>query len=106
MNMTCFESGDQNAWRIGRVFSAVSGLAWSGALAGATQTLSTPSLGASHDRFLPSGLSRTPARSGLPNSTLRGMRSALGLPVARGGGTGAGSVLISVLASVGPTGPV
>src|SRR5580658_3090409 len=45
---------------------------------GATQTLRTPSCGAIHASRVPSGEMWGLTRSGLPNSTLRGMRSTMG----------------------------
>ena len=66
MNRIVFESGDQKVVRIGRIFSAVSGLAWAGSLTGATHTFSTPSRGAIHDSHLPSGLIWPAALVGLP----------------------------------------
>src|SRR5579863_5436778 len=44
---------------------------------GATQTLSTPSFGAIQASRVPSGEMCGLTRSGLPNSTLRGMRSTM-----------------------------
>ena len=44
---------------------------------GATQTFSTPSLGAIQASRVPSGDSRGRVRSGLPNRTVRGMRSVI-----------------------------
>src|SRR5438093_11865878 len=58
MNSSVFESGDQNAVRIGRDFSAVSGLALSGDASGETQIFMTSSRGAIQDNHLPSGLMR------------------------------------------------
>src|SRR5690606_32264933 len=61
--------------------SWVTGLAAAGSSLGPTQTFITPSLGARKLMYLPSGLSRTVVRSGLPNSTCRGM-SGTGSPSA------------------------
>src|SRR5215469_2013661 len=49
------------------------------ALIGASQTFSTPPCGAIQASWVPSGDSRGLTRSGLPNSTVRGMSSAMGL---------------------------
>src|SRR6202042_2829980 len=51
---------------------------WPGsARSGADQTFSTPACGAIQGSRLPSGESRGDVRSGLPNRTLRGMRSVM-----------------------------
>ena len=68
-----FESGDQNAVRIGRMRSAVSGRALDMSSDGATHTFSTPSRGAIHDSHFPSGLSRPAVLVGLPKNLARSM---------------------------------
>src|SRR5262249_11101386 len=65
----------QKCWRIGRTFSSVSGFAFEGSLAGATQMLSTPSRGAIHEIHLPSGLMRPWALDGFPRKEARGISS-------------------------------
>src|ERR1700682_1037464 len=65
----------QKCWRIGRVFSSVSGLAFARSPAGATQMLSTPSRGAIQEIHLPSGLTRPCVFSGLPKKSARGISS-------------------------------
>src|SRR5690606_18313101 len=68
-----------------RFLSAVTALAWSSRSAGATQTLSTPSSGATQLRYFPSGLIWTAVRSGLLNSSSRGIRSGAGAARANAG---------------------
>src|SRR5258706_16333883 len=68
----------QKCWRMGRVFSSVSGFALEGSAAGGTQMLSTPSRGAIHEIHLPSGLTRPCALVGLPKKSARGMSSTPG----------------------------
>src|SRR5205823_5517398 len=65
----------QKCWRIGRTFSSVSGFAFDGSPAGATQMLSTPSRGAIHEIHLPSGLMRPWTLVGLPRKEARGISS-------------------------------
>src|SRR5262245_23091544 len=65
-----------------RLWSLVIGIAAPGASTGATQTLRTPSSGASQESRLPSGEMRACAFVGLPNRWalgIRGMGMALGL---------------------------
>src|SRR5689334_12587511 len=70
---TCLLSKAQKCWRMPRLVSLVTGLAAEGSLRGPTHTLSTPSLGATNDTYLPSGERRACAFSGLPNSAERGI---------------------------------
>src|SRR5262249_21582605 len=65
----------QKCWRIGRTFSSVSGFAFEGSAAGATQMLSTPSRGAIHEIHLPSGLMSPCTLLGLPRKEARGISS-------------------------------
>src|SRR6185436_17019757 len=65
----------QKCWRIGRTFSSVSGLAYDGSEAGATQMFSTPSRGAIHEIHLPSGLMSPWTLLGLPRNEARGISS-------------------------------
>src|SRR5690348_11369125 len=80
-----------------RSFSAVTAFASEGLSTGATQMFITPSLDDRKLSCLPSGLSLTPLRSGLPNSTCLLMR----LVSARGGVIVlAGAVVVSTAATV------
>src|SRR5438270_4715285 len=65
----------QKCWRIGRTFSSVSGFAFDGSSAGATQMFSTPSRGAIQETHLPSGLTRPWVLVGLPKKVARGISS-------------------------------
>src|SRR6478752_7661556 len=65
----------QKCWRIGRTFSSVSGFAFDGSEAGATQMFSTPSRGAIHEIHLPSGLMSPWTLLGLPRKEERGISS-------------------------------
>jgi len=78
----CVPPGAQKCWRMPRMRSSVTGLASSSRPKGATQTFSTPSLGARKDICRPSGLSRAWVRTGLPNSAERGMSRASLAPAA------------------------
>ncbi len=78
MNSSILESGDQNWVRMGRVFSAVSGLALSSASSGATHTFMTPSRGAIQDSHLPSGLMCPAVLVGLPNILARSIKGVAG----------------------------
>ena len=59
---------------------------------GATNTFITPSAGAENASHLPSGEISGAPRSGLPNSTLRGIRSVRGWPCGVGVRVGAAAV--------------
>jgi hypothetical protein len=73
MNRIRLESCAQKCERIGRVRSLVSGLAWSMAPTGATQTFSTPSRGAMYESQRPSGLTVPATLLGFPKRAERGI---------------------------------